>query len=409
MADKQSRLGLLLKLPRLSSQIWLAALGRLLLQAGTGFTLFYAAIFFVNHMGFSATAVGFATSLGSVAGVVGRFWGGALTDTWGRRRTLMLSAGVSAIADFLLALTTNLPVLIIANLLMGLGVGLYWPATETLVADLTTGAERNEAFAVTRLADSVGLGLGVILGGLLISATGHYQTLFIIDGISFVVFMVLIQGVIRETLHQIPTEAVGRGWLVAGRDRLFLVFLVVNIFFTSYLAYVNTTLPLYWHNFVPGFSQDRISLLFSVSVVLSALFQLPVARSLENFSRPQALLVSMLLWGIGFCLVWGVAAAHSLALALAALAVFSMATVAYTPSASAFVVQLAPQQWRGIYLSLNSQCWAVGYFLAPAIGGWMLDRPKAVADSFWLFNAASVVVGLGILAYLQRQVGDRHN
>lgn len=45
-------------LPRLQHQVWLLAFGRLLSQVGTGFTLFYAPIFFVNQVGLSATAVG---------------------------------------------------------------------------------------------------------------------------------------------------------------------------------------------------------------------------------------------------------------------------------------------------------------------------------------------------------------
>jgi MFS family permease len=55
---------------------------------------------------------------------------------------------------------------------MGMGMGLYWPATESVVADLTQGEQRNEAYAITRLADNLGLGIGIVLGGVLIGTTG---------------------------------------------------------------------------------------------------------------------------------------------------------------------------------------------------------------------------------------------
>src|SRR4028119_1911320 len=88
-------------MPQLSHQVWILAIGRLLSQLGSGFTLFYASIFFVNQVGLSATAVGIGLGSSSISGVVGRFLGGSFADSifWGRRRTLLLSAAVSAVAS----------------------------------------------------------------------------------------------------------------------------------------------------------------------------------------------------------------------------------------------------------------------------------------------------------------------
>lgn len=113
----------------LNPQVWILAGGRLLLQFGTGFTLFYAPIFFVNELNFSPTMVGIALGSSSVSGIVGRFWGGSWSDSlkWGRKKTLLLSALISAVADIFLILTHNYLFLLLGNLLMGLGIGLYWP------------------------------------------------------------------------------------------------------------------------------------------------------------------------------------------------------------------------------------------------------------------------------------------
>jgi MFS family permease len=224
-------------LPQLSHQVWILATGRLLSQIGTGFTLFYAPIFFVNQVGLSATAVGIALGSGSITGVVGRFLGGSFADSkfWGRRRTLLLSAAISAVASVILALSFNFPTFIIGNLLMGLGVGLYWPATEAAVADLTTIEQRNEAFAITRLADSFGLGMGVVLGGGLVGTTGNYRALFVIDGISFVVFFAVVYAAIAETrkFDEHHPKQVRQGWAVALSDRRLMVYVLVNILFTD--------------------------------------------------------------------------------------------------------------------------------------------------------------------------------
>ncbi|MCC5617428.1 MFS transporter [Nostoc sp. CHAB 5836] len=90
------------------------AIGRFFSQVGIGFTLFYAPIFFVNQLGFSATSVGVALGSASISGVIGRIVGGYLADSghWGRRRTLLLATAISVIASLVLAATNNFTILV---------------------------------------------------------------------------------------------------------------------------------------------------------------------------------------------------------------------------------------------------------------------------------------------------------
>ena len=381
------------------------AAGRCLSQIGNGFTRFYAPILFVNQLGLSATAVGIGIGSGAISGVLGRFWGGTFADSTlvGRRGTLLLSAAISALADLVFIFTDNLPIFIVGNLLMGLGIGLYWPATEAAVADLTSDGQRNEAFAIMRLADNLGLSMGVVLGGALMTANVNYRVLFAIDGISFIAFFAVVYGAIAETgdFSDHNSNQRGQGWMVAWRDRPLRIFFVVNIMFTTYLSQLQSTLPLYLSNFVRGFDPKIISGLFTWYIIFIALCQLPVARWLNRFSRPQALGISLLLWEVGFGLIWVTGVMDGVIWAILALGIMGLATAAYTPSASAFVADLAPPSLRGIYMSLNAQCWAIGYFIGPTLGGWALDRSRYIADGFWLVAAVSVGIGILILQYLQ--------
>jgi MFS family permease len=399
----------MLKLPDFSDQVWLLALGRLLSQIGTGFILFYAPIFFVDQVGLSATLVGLALGSGSLSGVFGRILGGSFCDlpNWGRKKTLILSAIISTFADLILALTYNFPTLLLGNLLMGFGVGLYWPATEAAVADLTTIEQRNEAFAVARLADSLGLGVGVILGGLLIEVGGNYRILFIIDGLSFLLFLILVYRSISETATFRDTQPkIIQGWQIALRDRPLQLFAIVNILFTGYFAHIQSTLPLYFKNYLNSgnFSARMIGILFSCQIIAAIIFQLPIARLLQKLPKFKVLTISLLIWSLGFILVWltGIVASNAVIWAFLSQIVFALAMVSYTPYASAFVVDLAPESLRGIYLAINSQCWAIGYFFAPPLGGWALERSITSAHSFWLFNAASISIGILILISLDR-------
>lgn len=396
--------------PKLNYQIWILAIGRLLSQVGSGFTLFYAPIFFVNQVGLSATAVGLGLGSQSISGVVGRLLGGSFADgRIGRKKTLLLSAIVSASSCFVLAITQNFPVFVLGNLLLGLGVGLYWPSAEALVADLSTPEQRNEAFALNRLCDSLGLGLGVVLGGRLIETTGAYRSLFIIDGISFLVLFAVVTWTIHEVYRAPSAQTALTGWGQALRDRPLLVYCLVNVLFTTYIVQVSSTLPLYLTNVVPAsgrpFTPIVISNLFTWHLAAAVVMQLPISRWLNRFNRSQALMLSATLWGIGFATVWLVGATSTPVLwATVALGILALATVTYLPSASSIVVELAPDSLRGVYLAVNSQCWAIGSFIGPPLGGWALDQSAVFAHTFWLWLAASVGLAILILQQLKRMI-----
>lgn len=402
-------------LPELDRQVWILAGGRLLSQAGSGLVFFYLPIFFVNQVGLSSTAVGAAISSASVSGVVGRILGGSMTDSqfWGRRRTLLLAVAISAIAALIIAVANDFPSLVLGNLVMGMGVGLYWPATESTVADLTTPEQRNEAYAITRLADNVGLGLGVVLGGGLIAIANLYRALFVIDGVSFLFFLGIVYLAIPESAQGSQRGHHGwQGWGIAFQDQRLLIYITVNIMITTYLAQLNTVLPLYLKNFAQqgaGFPEAVISGLFTWNLVISVLTQLPLARYLNRLSRPHVLMVAVCLWAIGFLLVGLMGSASGLGLlwAILALGALALATVIYAPAASSLVAGIAPESLRGVYLSINSLCWAVGFFVGPLIGGIALDQEPTVAHLYWVGLAGSVAIALLILKTLNQRLSTQ--
>jgi MFS family permease len=399
-------------MPQLPRQIWILALGRLLSEIGSGFTIFYAPIFFVQQVGLSATSVGLALGSASISGVAGRLISGSYADRWGRKPVLLLSTVISAIACFIFVSTQNFPTLVVGCLVQGLGLGLYWPANEAIVADLTTGAERRVAYAFTRLADNIGMGVGIIAGGLLISSTGGYRWLFIIDGISFCCFSLTIMLAIEETLKQSKAPSnFGGGYLTALRDRRLLVYVMVNIILTVYISQTQTTLPLYFSNFVPqpnarGFAPQLISTLFAWHLLMTIACQIPILKLLHHFSHARSLMISGGFWVLGFaCMtITGTVANCQVLWASLGLGLFALAIVAYTPTASALIADLAPADLRGVYTSINSLCWAVGYAVGPPLGGWALDRSAQFAHNFWLGLAATVPVVWAILWQLERLV-----
>lgn len=405
-------------LTALDSQIWILAAGQLLLFLGQGFTLVYGSIYFVNELGFSTTQVGFALSVSAISGVLGRFIAGNTCDSeWmGRKGTLMLAAAISSLASLCLAVTQDIQFLVAGNLLMGLGLGLYWPSTLAVITDLTTVENRPDAFALIRLTDSLGLSLGALLAGQFIALSGNYRVLFLCKGVAYLTFLAIIFLAISETYRpsQEETKPLGNSWLQALGDRVLVIWLFANVFFTTYEAQIEGTLPMYLANFVPGagegagFGSETISYLFFGYVFLKTVLQLPIARWIRSLNYTSALLISLLLWGSGFVLTWvtGVVPSAAVIPAIGAFVLVAVAEVIYLPCSSSLVGDMAPASIRGVYFSLASQCWAIGFFIGPAMGGWALDHPTELGTRYWLFVAMSIAFCGAILLYLRQKMKD---
>ena len=414
--DDSSVTQLLSLLQSLSRQVWFQAIGRTLYQAGYGSIQFFIPLIFVNQVGLSATTVGIGIGSGSLAGVVGHFLGGYLADSpsYGRKKTLLFSAMLSILAAFVLALTQNLPLLFIANLLMGLSAGCYWTAADTIVMDVTDPDQRHQAFAVLVLADSLGAGFGIWGGGILLSLT-NAQTFFFADSFILLLFLLLAQIATRETRQEQPESAkVWQKFVKALNDHSLRLFVLVSVLFTTYVALVNIILPLYLTNIVAnsakqvGLSVGSVANLFTWCYVgIGAVLQLPLVQVLGSLVKVQVLIISMLLWGVGFFLVWAAGIVTSLQLVCmsAALIVLSIATAIYKPFAPAVIAELAPESLRVVYLSISYQCWSIGYFIGSIFGGWAMDQSRTIAHYFWIVVALSTICGLLILYVLgQRQL-----
>ncbi len=357
----------------LRGPLGLLALGRLLSQVGSGCTFIAAPVFFAQEVGLSPLQVGIGLGLGSLAGAPARWLSGRWSDQprRGRRWTLLRAVMLAAIATALLALARDFPGFLGANLLLGAAIGLYWPAAETLIADLTTPAERAEAFALNRFADNLGLGIGIALAGLL-AQRGAYRLLFWVDAVSFLVlWLLLLRGLPRPaavTGTSPRPPVVSMRACLRAEPRLWR-FLPANVLLTMFLALQQTTLPLYWRRFTDR-PMLEISADFVISLVLTVLLQ-PLAVSLLNrWGLPRGLLMSALLWGVGL----GALVLLPTVAALVPMLIWALATVLYLPGSSAYVAAIAPADKRATYLALNSQCWGIGYLLGPPLGGWALEQ-----------------------------------
>lgn len=123
----------------------------------------------------------------SVAAILTRFWGGGLSDRYGRKKVIFPAALVIGLNVLFLSQVRNFWMLLLAGFIGGFGQGLIFPALSTYVID-TLGRE-NKGFALSLYLSlfDAGMGLGSPFFGWLSDLFG-YRAMYVLAGLTILIF-----------------------------------------------------------------------------------------------------------------------------------------------------------------------------------------------------------------------------
>jgi DHA2 family multidrug resistance protein-like MFS transporter len=359
--------------------------------------------------------------------------GGVLGDTRGRRRVLVIGAGLIVAASLLAAVSRTTGQLAIARGLDGLGNAAVGPLALALVMSLFSEAERARGIALFLGLSALGVAVGPLLAGVVIQAVGWragYAApalvaglgglgvwLFApesreaerrrIDGVGGVVVAVallaLVFGVIGAgdqgwgNPRVLQSLAVGAGALLAFvwwerrvadplldlslfRSRRLVAALVCGTLVA--LAMGGVVLPLlYFFQRVQGLAPVPAVLRILPMVLVAAACSGPVGKLLERRGPRPVLLGGLLLMAAGCAVLVFLQPATPYPVVLIALALIGAGYIAVLSPVTDVVLGSVPAERAGSASALNSAAMQVGGALGAAIlTSVFLD---AARDDYW--------------------------
>ena len=374
------------------------AILRAIASLGAGGVLYLTPLVF-DQQAFTASSVTQGLALAALSGTVGRFLSGLMLDRGCNCGTPVLMAVVAAMAgDGQLFLATNFQAYGQGQLLIGLAMGLYWPAIELAVPLACAGGPRPipsaRGYALVRSADAAGIAGGALVGAGL-AAAGQLRGIYAVDVACLLAMGLLLvlkplpQPVARRT--GLPGTSWGQ-WLPP-----LVPILAITLICTSLPALMQSALPL---DLVRGglargpLPTSLGALLIAVQLGLLLLIQWPVGQALARRPVGVGLKLSLLCFSLGTALL-GVSALsqQGIALVIAAQLPLALGEAAFLPIATEAVIELTPEQHRGLAMALFSQCFALSAFGAPLLAGVALDN-QGHGVGLWLSVSLLCLVGL---------------
>lgn len=369
---------------------------------GSGLYAPVSLLYFNLVVGLPLPTVGLALSIGALAALPAAILTGVLVDRFGPRRVVFGGEVLQGVGFLLYLLVRDFATLVVAQLLVAVGLRLFWSGFFPLISEIAARGERDRWFGLAGSAQSAGLGLGGLLAGVLLALgdVSVYQLVIAGDGVSFLVAAGLIYFTVREKHRARSADARVGAYDTMLRDRPFLSLIAANTTFTLCAIMLGVGLPVYAVEALhaPGWI---IGMLFALETAAVTFGQTFTVRLLEPHPRTRSLVGAGALWA-GWCLLMALALLVSPPLLVpylvVATVVFTVAELIHGPTSNALAAAASPDALRGPYLAAFQFSWAVANVLAPVIFTVLFVFSPAVP---WLLFGALVLVGASGIRLLE--------
>ncbi|WP_103018522.1 MFS transporter [Alicycliphilus denitrificans] len=190
---------------RIPAAVWALGLVSMLMDISSEMIHSLLPMFMVGTLGMSALAVGLVEGLAEATALMVKVFSGALSDYFGRRKSLaLLGYALGAFTKPLFAMASGAGLILAARLIDRVGKGVRGAPRDALVADITPPEIRGAAFGLRQSLDTVGAFVGPLLAaGLMLLWADDFRAVFwvaVVPGLLAVAVLAL--GVREPERHE---------------------------------------------------------------------------------------------------------------------------------------------------------------------------------------------------------------
>jgi MFS family permease len=354
-----------------------------------------------------ALSIGSAGLLIGISGygrTISGFLSGFLTGLLGRKKTII--AGITLTATFMLltSFTTDYLLILILQLLAGLGFGTYLPSALSLLSELFSPETRGRYIGIHEIAAPTGFTVGPILGGLMLTwGVGWAEgvQIWVIPAIIILISQLIL---VKEVSHQPSKEEkasckiVGSLKLPSSWSLTAFSLLAGALVCHNAMFLLMSMLPVYWTSEL-NVEVATAAFIFGVVRALAIVGQLGAGYLSDIFGRYKVLLV---VHSLGSLVLLPSAYLDFGTLLIAILSILSVLYDSFMPVLFALISDSTPPHERSKMIGFTVGISTLSIALAPTIIG-------VFADNFgfrvaWIFPITLSFLGIPLLALVKSRL-----
>ena len=349
-------------LPR---DVWVLALATFINRAGT-MALPFLALYLMKQMRLGAAQAGRGFIVYGVGAMIAAPLGGWLADRFGPLKVMRTSLLLSGLLMLVLPLVKDVPGFFLLIGIWALVSEGFRPASMSILADLGPPELRKAVYSLNRLAINLGMSVGPALGGFI--ATRSYHGLFWVDGATTLAAWVVLVLMVRQRSHKHETST-SPALLSALRDPVLGYFLLAIIPVVIVFFQHEGPMPIYLVRDLK-LPESFYGSLFTINTLMIVALEVRLNLATAHWPHRRTLMLGSLLYAIGF---GAMVVAHSPAMIVATVVVWTFGEMILFPAMSDYVASIAPHAQRGAYMGIYALNFSVAFSFGPWLGTWMLD------------------------------------
>lgn len=382
---------------KLHPLIWNIIIGTMFGRMATSMSIPFLAIYLTKMKGISSSETGMVIAVSAFIGIATSFFGGYLSDRFGRKIVLYLSIFLWVAVFIAFGIVSSVVGFFIANAMNGFCRSIFEPTSRALLADLTEPKNRLMIFNLRYTAINIGVIFGPILGYYLGSSKTTYPffiagAVYIIYGASLIFTYTKFPPPVFLTEHQAQRVTMKQAFQIARSDKILLTSLIGLILATSGYSQFSSTLPQFLSNsthFVNGAKLFSILLTLNAAVVICT--QYPLLKIGKKYSPILSIILgnsicSLSLIGFGF--------ASSQPFWIIMDIIFTLGEVLMFSMTDMFMDSIAKPDLRGTYFGAMGFT-QIGSVIGPSLGGILLDH-FGYNNPLMVFSTLCIISLMGV-------------
>ncbi len=365
---------------------------------GSGLFIPLSILYFQVTAGFPLPVIGLTLTTATVCTLPTTLVTGSLVDRFGARRVTATSQIIQAVGLLGYLIVHTVPILFLMALLVTAGTRMFYAAHTVLIVEISSPHQRDRWYGFVGAIRNMGLGVGGFLAGLVL-ATNNPVIYHVLISVSSACYLVAGSLLLRmaEPKHERIEQRTKARYGVVLRDHMFLGFLISSVSFPLCALMLGIALPVYVTEALhaPAWIVGPLLVLTSLLIIGCQTF---IVRLLEPHRRTRAIVSAALIW-CGSCSLFALALIiprpFIIPYIFLAVILYTLASLLYTPTASALIADLGPIALRGRYLATYEFSWGIAGALTPALFTILYAMTPALP---WIVLAVlTLASGIGVL------------
>lgn len=368
------------------------------------------ALILTKKIGLSTAEAGLYVAVLGIMQMPASLIGGKLTDHFGRKRILLIFEALAAVFYGICIFVKPSMPLVFLLMLASICFGVAGPTHDAMTADLTTGEQRQGAFAMNYLGFNLGFAIAQLYVGFLFE--DHFQWLFIIDAATAVLGLLLIGLFVGETMdmrheEDRPMEA---GELAIEEDRVkvstfklilsrkvLLYFAVAAFGYRFVYSQWSFMMPMHAEANFPGGGARLYGYMGSVNAAIVVICTPMLTYLFSKKTNIRRVIIAGIFFTLGFGLLGFISTKAAFFLSVT---IFTVGEILEAISTTPFIMSHTPASHRGRMGSILSLMIGFGYTMGSLVMGNLLT--VTTFEVGWLVAAGVVGISVVLMVFVER-------